>query len=81
MGTHAALADKIGTKHETNIVSGKTIVTGNGNQVLNITDQTVVVAHDNMTVVVTDNTVFIGDANTDMKALVERVAQQAPEIL
>jgi hypothetical protein len=34
-----------------------------------------------MTVVVTDNTVFIGDHNTDMKSLVERVAQQAPEIL
>jgi mannose-1-phosphate guanylyltransferase len=81
MGTHMALADKIGTKQGSNIVSGKAIVTGSGNRVLNVTDQCVVVAHDNMTVVVTDNTVFIGDHNTDMKSLVERVAQQAPEIL
>jgi len=81
MGTHAALAHKIGTKHKNNIVSGKAIVTGTGNLILNNTDLSVVVAHDNMTVVVTDNTVFIGDSNTDMKALVANVAQQTPEIL
>ncbi|MCF7975455.1 MAG: mannose-1-phosphate guanylyltransferase [Phycisphaerae bacterium] len=81
MGTHAALADKIGTKHATNIVSGKAIVTGTGNRVLNHTGQSVVVAHDNLTVVVTDGTVFIGDSNTDMKALIERIASLAPEIL
>ncbi len=81
MGTHAALAGKIGAKHKSNIVLGKAVVTGTGNTVLNKTDQSVVVAHDNITVVVTDNTVFIGDPNTDMKALVESVAQQAPEIL
>jgi hypothetical protein len=39
------------------------------------------VALDNIIVVVTNNTVFVGDPDTDMKALLERVAQQAPEIL
>jgi hypothetical protein len=39
------------------------------------------VAPDNIIVVVTNNTVFVGDPNTDMKALVKSVAQQAPEIL
>ena len=81
MGTHAALAEKIGTKYKNNIVSGKAVVTGAGNKVFANTDQSVVVALDNIIVVVTNNTVFVGDANTDMKALVESVAQQAPEIL
>lgn len=81
IGTHAALAGKIGTKHNRNIDFGKAIVTGTGNKILNNTDQSVVVAVDNITVVVTDNTVFIGDTNTDMKALVESISQQAPEIL
>jgi len=81
MGTHAALAEKIGTKHKNNIVSGKAVVTGTSNKVFANTDQSVVVAIDNIIVVVTNNTVFVGDQNTDMKALVESVAQQAPEIL
>lgn len=81
MGTHAALAEKIGTKHNNNIVSGKAVVTGTSNKVFANTDQSVVVALDNIIVVVTDNTVFVGDRNTDMKAVVESVAQQAPEIL
>ncbi|MCP4451048.1 MAG: NTP transferase domain-containing protein [Planctomycetes bacterium] len=81
MGTHAALADKIGTKHETNIVSGKGVVTGTDNNVFAMTDQSVVVASDNLIVVVTDGTVFVGDQDTDMKALVDSVAKQAPELL
>ena len=81
MGTHAALADRIGTKHETNITMGKAVVTGTGNRVLATTDQCVVVATDNVTVVVTDSAVFVGDANTDMKALVENVARQCPEVV
>jgi len=81
MGTHAALAEKIGTKHKNNIVSGKAVVTGTSNKIFANTGQSVVVALDNIIVVVTDNTVFVGDRNTDMKALVENVAQQAPEIL
>lgn len=81
MGTHVALAEKIGTKQNTNLVSGKAIVTGAGSRVIATTDQSVVVALDNVIVVVTDNTVFVGDPNTDMKALVEDVAQQAPGIL
>ncbi len=81
MGTHAALAGKIGTRRDGNTVLGKAVVTGTGNRILNTTDRTVVVAQDNATVVVTDNTVFIGDPDTDIKALVESIAQQAPEIL
>jgi mannose-1-phosphate guanylyltransferase len=81
MGTHAALADKIGTERNGNAVAGKAVVTGTGNRVLANTDQSVVVAANNVTVVVTESTVFVGDPNTDMKALVERVAQQRPEIL
>jgi mannose-1-phosphate guanylyltransferase len=81
MGTHAALAEKIGTKHKNNIVLGKAIITGSSNKVIANTDQSVIVALDNIIVVVTDNTVFVGDPNTDMKAIVESVAQQAPEIL
>lgn len=79
MGTHAALLEKIGTKQGTNIVSGKTLATGTGNRILNRTDQSVVVACDNTVVVVANNTVFIGTPDTDMKALVEQVAQQIPE--
>jgi mannose-1-phosphate guanylyltransferase len=81
MGTHVALADKIGTAQQGNITAGKAIVTGTGNRVLANTDQSVVVATDNVTVVVTDTTVFVGDPNTDLKALVEQVAEQTPEIL
>ena len=79
MGTHVALAEKIGTKHEGNIVSGKAVVTGTGNRVLNLTDQSVVVACDNAVVVVANNTVLIGTPDTDMKALVEQVSRQAAE--
>ena len=81
MGTHAALAEKIGTKHNTNVIMGKAVVTGTGNRVLATTDQCVVVATDNITVVVTNDTVFVGDPKADMKALVENVAQQVPEIV
>ena len=80
MGTHAALIERIGTKQETNIISGRALATGTGNKILNQTDQSVVVACDNTVVVVANNTVFIGTPDTDMKALVERVAGQAPEI-
>ena len=38
-------------------------------------------ASDNLTVVVTDDVVFVGDRETDMKALVEEVARQSPEIV
>ncbi|MHC4436150.1 MAG: mannose-1-phosphate guanylyltransferase [Planctomycetota bacterium] len=81
MGIHAALAEKIGTKYKYNIISGKAVVTGTSNKIFANTDQSVVVALDNIIVVVTNNTVFVGDPDTDMKALLERVAQQAPEIL
>ena len=81
MGTHAALAEKIGTKRENNTVWGKVIATGTGNKVIANTGQSVVVALDNSIVVVTDDTVFVGDRNTDMKALVESIARQSPEIL
>ena len=80
MGTHAALAERIGSQQEGNIVSGRAVVTGTGNRILNQTDQSVVVACDNVVVVVANNTVFIGTPDTDMKALVERVARQAPEM-
>jgi len=79
MGTHAALIERIGTKQGTNVVSGGALTPGTGNRILNHTDQSVVVACDNTVVVVANNTVFIGAADTDMKALVERVARQAPE--
>jgi len=81
MGTHAALAMRIGEKQNGNVVLGKTIVRGTDNLVLATTGQHVIVASDNLTVVVTDDAVFVGDRNTDMKALVERVARQAPEIV
>ena len=78
MGTHAELIERIGTNQGTNIVSGGALTTGTGNRILNQTDQSVVVACDNTVVVVANNTVFIGTPETDMKALVERVARQAP---
>jgi mannose-1-phosphate guanylyltransferase len=81
MGTHAALARRIGSKRNNNVTLGRTVVPGAENIVLANTDQHVVVASDNLIVVVTDNTVFVGDRDTDMKALMERVAQQAPEIV
>jgi mannose-1-phosphate guanylyltransferase len=81
MGTHAAMAEKIGTKYKNNIVSGKAVLTGSGNKVFAHTDQSVVTALDNIIVVVTKDTVFIGNPDTDMKALIESVAKQAPEIL
>jgi len=81
MGTYAALAGRIGAKREKNVVMGKAVVPGTENIVLANTDQCVVVASDNLTVVVTDNTVFVGDRSTDMKALVEHVAREAPEIV
>jgi mannose-1-phosphate guanylyltransferase len=81
MGTHAALAGRIGATRNGNVVSGKVVVTGTGNTVLADTDQCVVVASDNITVVVTDTTVFVGDRSTDMKALMEHVAREAPEIV
>jgi mannose-1-phosphate guanylyltransferase len=81
MGTHAALAERIGANRDDNVVLGETVVTGTRNIVLANTDQCVVVASNNLTVVVTGNTVFIGDRDTDMKALVESVAQQAPDIV
>lgn len=81
MGTHAALVEKIGVKDGSSLVSGKAIVTGEGNRVLSDTDQTVVVASDNVTVVVTDGVVYVGDNDTDIKALVNKVAAEAPDIL
>jgi mannose-1-phosphate guanylyltransferase len=81
MGTHAALAGRIGEKRDHNVVLGRAVVPGTDNIVLANTDQHVVVASDDLVVVVTDNTVFVGDRNTDMKALVEQIAQQAPEIV
>ncbi len=81
MGTHTALAERVGVKRDGNVVLGKAVIQGTGNIVLTNTDQCVVVASDNLTVVVTDDAVFVGDRNTDMKALVESVAQDAPEIV
>jgi hypothetical protein len=81
MGTHAALAGKVGTKCGHNIVLGKAVVPGKENLVLANTGQCVVVASDHLVVVVTESTVFVGDRNTDMKTLLEYVAEQAPEIV
>jgi mannose-1-phosphate guanylyltransferase len=81
MGTHAALARRIGAKRDGNVVMGKALVPGTDNIVLANTDQTVVVASDRLMVVVTDNTVFVGDRDTDMKALMQYVAEHAPEIV
>jgi mannose-1-phosphate guanylyltransferase len=79
MGTHVVLVEKTGTKQGTNIISGKALATGTGNRILNQTDQAVVVACDNTVVVVANETVFVGTSDTDMKALVESVARQAPD--
>lgn len=81
MGTHAALAGRIGAHRGGNIVQGEAVVTGSGNIILANTGQSVVVASDHLTVVVTDTTVFVGDRDADMKALLERVAEEAPEIV
>lgn len=81
MGTHAALAGKIGETRGDNVVMGKAVVRGAGNTVLGTTGQYVVVASDDLTVIVTDNAVFVGDRKTDMKALMEDVTLQAPEIV
>ena len=81
MGTHAALAGKMGTTRDQNIVVGKAVVLGKENLVLANTGQCVVVASDQLVVVVTENAVFVGDRNTDMKTLLEYVAEQAPEIV
>ena len=80
MGTHAALAGRIGRQHDGNFVIGKAVIQGVENLILANTDQHIVVAADNLQVVVTDDAVFVGDRSTDMKALVELVARQAPEI-
>ena len=81
LGTHAALAGRIGEKRDTNLVMGRAFVPGADNVVLSDTSQCVVVASDNLTVVVTESAVFVGDRSTDMKALLGEVAQQAPELL
>ena len=79
MGTHAALIERIGSRQATNVVSGRALTTGTGNRILNQTDQSVVVACDNAVVVVANNTVFVGTPETDLKALVERMARERPE--
>lgn len=79
MGTHAALAGRIGSKSSTNLVQGRALVLGMENIVLANTDQHVVVASDNLTVVVTKDTILVVDRNTDMKALVEEVARRTPD--
>jgi mannose-1-phosphate guanylyltransferase len=76
MGTHAALAGRIGEKRGENLVAGKALVPGKRNIVLANTDQHVVVAADNLIVVITEDTVFVCDRNTDMKPLVEYVTEQ-----
>ena len=81
MGTHAALAGRIGSKCDNNLVHGKAVVLGTENLVLANTDHYVVVAADNLTVVVTNDTIFVGDRNTDMKALVEDLVQRTPQIV
>ena len=81
MGTHASLAGRIGAKSNRNAVLGKAVIAGKENIVLANTEQAVVVASDNLLVVVTDKTVFVGDRDTDMKALVESVARQTPELV
>jgi len=81
MGTHAALLTKVGQQQDGNEIVGQTVVTGTGNRVFGNTDQVVVVAADNVTVVVTDSTVFVGIPDTDLKALVDHVSQEKPEIV
>ncbi|TVS16688.1 MAG: mannose-1-phosphate guanylyltransferase [Planctomycetaceae bacterium] len=72
MGTHAALASRIGEQRGENLVTGRTSVPGKRNIVLANTDQQVVVAADDLIVVITEETVFVGDRNTDMKTLVQK---------
>jgi mannose-1-phosphate guanylyltransferase len=81
MGTHVALAGKLGVKQDDNHILGKVVVRGAENIILANTDQHIVVASDHLTVVVTGNTVFVGDRDTDMKDLLEHVAQKSPEIV
>lgn len=81
MGTHAALAERIGSREGRNVVVGKAVTPGSDNVVVSTTDQHVVVASDRLTVVVTDGAVFVGDRDTDMKSLVELVSRRAPEIV
>jgi mannose-1-phosphate guanylyltransferase len=81
MGTHAALAERIGAQRDGNLVHGKVLISGSDNIVLANSGQSVVVAADHLVVVVTENTVFVGDRDTDMKALVDQVAQEKPEIV
>jgi mannose-1-phosphate guanylyltransferase len=81
MGTHVALAAKIGSRSDKNIVYGSAVALGMNNVIMANTDQSVVVASDGLTVVVTKDAVFVGDRNTDMKALVEAVARRIPEIV
>lgn len=78
MGTYAALAGRIGEKRGENLVAGQALVSGKRNIVLANTEQNVVVAADNLIVVITEDTVFVGDRNTDMKTVVEFVAEQEP---
>jgi mannose-1-phosphate guanylyltransferase len=81
MGTHAALLSKVGERSEGNDIVGQTVVTGTGNRVFGNTDQVVVVAADNVTVVVTDSTVFVGAPDTDLKALVDHVSREKPDLV
>ena len=81
MGTYAALSKKIGTKNKNNLVSGNAIVIGNENKIFAHTNQSVIVAADDLTVVVTDGVIFVGKSDTDMKSLVENIAEQSPELL
>jgi mannose-1-phosphate guanylyltransferase len=81
MGTHTALAGKVGVEQDGNLVMGEAVVSGSNNILLGSTGQTIVVASDELQVVVTDDAVFVGDRKTDMKTLVERVAEEAPEIV
>ncbi len=81
MGTHSALAERVGERQKGNSVFGKTVAIGTGNVILSGTDQTIVVSSNHLTVVVTDDTVFVGDRNTDMKALLNQVARRKPEIV
>lgn len=81
MGTHTALAARIGSQRDTNLVMGKAVVSGADNIILADTDQCVVVAADHLMVVVTDNAILVGDRDTDMKSLMKQVAHEAPDSL
>lgn len=73
MGTHAALANRVGKRRDGNAIVGDASILGTNNIVLSNTDQRIVVAQDNLVIVVTRDTVFVGDRSTDMKGLVEKV--------